>query len=76
MYCVIGCDAVHQARLHASTLSHACHAEPCTLTEDLVASASGVLRAVCTADDERPPTSKAFPHARVLAHENQVCAWG
>uniref|UniRef100_A0A7S3VJY0 Armadillo repeat-containing protein 8 n=1 Tax=Dunaliella tertiolecta TaxID=3047 RepID=A0A7S3VJY0_DUNTE len=46
--------------------------DPRQLTEDLVASASGVLRAVCTADDDRPPTSKAFQHARLLAHENQA----
>ncbi|KAF5829233.1 hypothetical protein DUNSADRAFT_16391 [Dunaliella salina] len=46
--------------------------DPSQLTEDLVASVSGVLRAVCTADDARPPTSKAFQHARLLAHENQA----
>ena len=50
-------------------------ADPSALTEEMVASASGVLRAVCTADDDRPPTSKAFQHARLLAHKNQVCVF-
>jgi hypothetical protein len=31
------------------------------------AAAAGVLRALTTADDERPPASKAFLHARQLA---------
>ena len=52
-------------------------AEPCCLTEAMVASASNALRALCTADDDRPPTSKAFMHARLLAHEHKVgCCWG
>ncbi len=32
----------------------------------LVAPACAVLRSVTTADDERPPSSKAFVHARLL----------
>lgn len=31
------------------------------------ASAAGALRAFTTADDDRPPASKAFMHARLLA---------
>ncbi|PNH00195.1 Armadillo repeat-containing protein 6, partial [Tetrabaena socialis] len=34
---------------------------------DLIGPACGVVRSVTTADDERPPSSKAFMHARVLA---------
>ncbi|GIL83032.1 hypothetical protein Vretimale_8546 [Volvox reticuliferus] len=34
---------------------------------DFVGAACGVVRSVTTADDERPPASKAFMHARVLA---------
>ncbi|KXZ54662.1 hypothetical protein GPECTOR_4g728 [Gonium pectorale] len=33
----------------------------------LLGAACGVLRAVTTADDERPPSSRAFVHARLLA---------
>lgn len=41
-------------------------AQPSTSLE-LVAPACGVIRSVTTADDERPPSSKAFMHARMLA---------
>ncbi|GLI67218.1 hypothetical protein VaNZ11_011142 [Volvox africanus] len=34
---------------------------------DFVGAACGVVRSVTTADDERPPASKAFMHARILA---------
>ncbi|GLC34380.1 hypothetical protein PLESTB_000734900 [Pleodorina starrii] len=34
---------------------------------EYVGAACGVVRSVTTADDERPPASKAFMHARVLA---------
>eukprot|EP00198_Chlamydomonas_reinhardtii_P003087 XP_001692423.1 predicted protein [Chlamydomonas reinhardtii] len=34
---------------------------------ELIGAACGVVRSVTTADDERPPSSKAFMHARVLA---------
>ncbi|KAG2442170.1 hypothetical protein HYH02_009658 [Chlamydomonas schloesseri] len=34
---------------------------------ELIGAACGVVRSVTTADDERPPASKAFMHARVLA---------
>lgn len=38
----------------------------------LVVGACGVLRAVTTADDDRPPSSKAFMTARLLARQHQV----
>ncbi|KAG2492015.1 hypothetical protein HYH03_009744 [Edaphochlamys debaryana] len=34
---------------------------------DLISASCGVLRSVTTADDERPPSSKAFVHARLLS---------
>ncbi|EFJ47195.1 hypothetical protein VOLCADRAFT_105247 [Volvox carteri f. nagariensis] len=34
---------------------------------DFLGAACGVVRSVTTADDERPPASKAFMHARLLA---------
>ncbi len=42
------------------------------VSEGLVGGCCGVLRALCTADDDRPPSSKAFQTARVLARQHQV----
>jgi hypothetical protein len=42
------------------------------LPEPLVVAACGVLRALTTADDDRPPSSKAFINARLLARQHQV----
>lgn len=38
-------------------------------TEPVIMAACGCLRAFTTADDERPPASKAFSHARMLAKQ-------
>jgi hypothetical protein len=42
------------------------------LPEPLIVGACGVLRALTTADDDRPPSSKAFINARLLARQHQV----
>lgn len=36
----------------------------------VTAASCGALRSFTTADDERPPASKAFTHARMLAKHN------
>jgi hypothetical protein len=40
------------------------------------AAAAGALRSFTTADDERPPASKAFAHARMLAKNQQALLVG
>jgi hypothetical protein len=50
--------------------THAVQSEPPALAgaaASAAAYACGTLRACTTADDERPPASKAFLHARLLA---------
>ncbi|KAG2434650.1 hypothetical protein HXX76_007544 [Chlamydomonas incerta] len=39
---------------------------------ELIGAACGVVRSVTTADDERPPSSKAFMHARILAKSHSA----
>ncbi len=61
--------------------AHAAAAQPADAAADgaadrveeaFVTAACGVLRALTTADDDRPPCSKAFPNARLLAKQHQV----
>jgi hypothetical protein len=42
------------------------------LTPEAAAACAGALRSFTTADDERPPASKAFVHARVLAKNSKA----
>ena len=42
------------------------------LTSEAAAACAGALRSFTTADDERPPASKAFVHARVLAKNSKA----
>jgi hypothetical protein len=43
------------------------------LSPAAAAAICGVIRSVTTADDPRPPASKAFMHARLLAKNDKVC---